>query len=81
LPLNEISTISHHSHLGWRIKGWGVKLNFESGSTDDRFSSNFRTEDFTLILFLSQNISNLHKSAENKKLTKTGRYVKLLIVM
>jgi hypothetical protein len=44
-------------------------------------SAQISEQKILLLFYFSQNISNLHKSAENKKLTKTGRYVKLLIVM
>jgi hypothetical protein len=35
----EISTNSKGRHLGWRIKGWDVTHNFESGPTKEHFSS------------------------------------------
>jgi len=32
-----------------------VTHNFESGTTKDHFSSNFSTEDFTVIFFIKKN--------------------------
>ena len=48
--LNELSTNSNASHLGWRIDCDSGKQDFESEPGKNHFSSYFWIEDFNMIL-------------------------------